>query len=98
MTRGKALEEQARPSLRSVEAQHRRQQAQELVDVIATVRALGRQYAALLPRHQQRLGVGDASCVRELVPSRERELAGATGGDHRSEEHTSELQSPCNLV
>src|SRR2546426_99595 len=39
--------------------------------------------ASLTPRHEQ--------AVRELVHM-------ATGSDLRSEEHTSELQSPCNLV
>src|SRR5256885_13285326 len=43
---------------------------------------------------------GDArAVVRVLAPPQQtRDGAGEGGGGDRSEEHTSELQSPCNLV
>src|SRR2546426_7313247 len=40
---------------------------------------------------------GDAEHARTLAPADDRERR-ELDADHRSEEHTSELQSPCNLV
>src|SRR5256885_8380176 len=49
----------------------------------------------------QRQGCGEEQCEAERVAKRRghRRLDGPPQvGRHRSEEHTSELQSPCNLV
>src|SRR5688500_11888937 len=40
----------------------------------------------------------EGDCVRELAVRIAHGRAGETAPAHRSEEHTSELQSPCNLV
>src|SRR2546426_10901605 len=44
-----------------------------------------------------RVGVGGGSHYRHLFLDRDRGIS-AENDSHRSEEHTSELQSPCNLV
>src|SRR2546426_8568380 len=50
---------------------------------------------ALRGAHRRRT---TASCPRAVAPAAHRWPAGHTALSARSEEHTSELQSPCNLV
>src|SRR5256885_2827943 len=50
-----------------------------------------------------KITMGDVKTVRDVKPGQVFRLNGeywlrATNPNHRSEEHTSELQSPCNLV
>src|SRR5256885_12870240 len=47
-------------------------------------------------RHHERRGQEPEDSL--VAAERHREKRGADGRDGRSEEHTSELQSPCNLV
>src|SRR5205807_4873885 len=47
-------------------------------------------------RKQGRLRLSDAICAR--VPPQVKQKSAASAAFLRSEEHTSELQSPCNLV
>src|ERR1022692_2691428 len=48
--------------------------------------------------HGQRLTVRPKGRIRGNIEARHVILQGRVEGDIRSEEHTSELQSPCNLV
>src|SRR5256885_2410994 len=50
-----------------------------------------------ISRHDRRADARDSRWHR-LQPARERRSRAGCRRSHRSEEHTSELQSPCNLV
>src|SRR5205807_9821794 len=61
----------------------------------------GRSRRHALPAQRQRtarLGAGTTCADRARWRSADRRRAGRHRGSPRSEEHTSELQSPCNLV
>src|SRR5256885_3367644 len=60
----------------------------------AGARGRGGHHVRLGLRGQQRIDADDGRLRRALELRRK----GARGMQHRSEEHTSELQSPCNLV
>src|SRR5256885_2591770 len=62
----------------------------------------------IVPTKVERTALGNAASIASLLlttdaiiselPKKEEKKGGGEGGGHRSEEHTSELQSPCNLV